>query len=217
MHPTAPTTILKINSSSRSDTSHSRVLVNRLVARLKQGNPGAKVIDRDVSRGIEFIDEAWIGANFAQPDQRTGPQIHRLALSNELVGELGVANLIVIGVPIYNFGIPASLKAWVDQIARANVTFRYTDAGPQGLLTGKKAYLVVTSGGTKVGSEIDFATSYMRHILGFIGIDDVTVIAADQLMSETTEQLAAAKHLIHTLSWQNPIQASVDAGSGSVS
>jgi FMN-dependent NADH-azoreductase len=90
--------------------------------------------------------------------------------------------VLVIGVPIYNFGVPATLKAWIDMIARARVTFRYTDQGPQGLLTGKKAYLLVASGGTPVGSAIDFATPWLKHVLAFIGITEVEVIAAERLM-----------------------------------
>ncbi len=90
---------------------------------------------------------------------------------------------IVIGAPIYNFGVPATLKAWIDQIARARLTFRYTENGPQGLLTGKKAYILAATGGTEVGSAIDFATPWLKFVLGFIGITDVEVIAADRGMS----------------------------------
>jgi len=90
------------------------------------------------------------------------------------------ADVLVIGVPIYNFGIPAALKAWVDMVARARLTFRYTEQGPEGLLRVKRAYLVVASGGTAAGSAVDFATGYLRHVLGFLGIDDVEIIAADR-------------------------------------
>jgi len=107
-----------------------------------------------------------------------------LAHSDELIAELEAADTIVIGVPVYNFAIPAALKAWVDQIARARRTFRYTETGPEGLLKGKKAYLVVASGGVPVGSDYDFATGYLRHVLGFVGITDVTVIEAGQQMMD---------------------------------
>jgi FMN-dependent NADH-azoreductase len=101
-----------------------------------------------------------------------------------LIAELEAADTIVIGVPLYNFGIPAALKAWIDLIARARRTFRYTEAGPEGLLKDKKAYLVVASGGVPVGSDYDFATGYLRHVLGFVGITDVTVIDAGQQMMD---------------------------------
>ena len=199
MSKTIPTNILKINSSGRLEGSYSRKLVDQLIARLVSKNAHAKVVDHDVSKGIEFVDEAWIGANFTPADTRTKEQRQRLSGSDSLVDELTTADILVIGVPIYNFGIPATLKAWVDQIALANLTFTYTKSGPQGLLSDKKAYLVVTSGGTESDSDIDFATGYMRHILGFIGITDVSVIAADQLMmgeevklAKAYEQIAAA-------------------------
>lgn len=191
-----PTNILKINSSGRVNGSHSRKLVEQLVDKLLSKNPKAKVIERDVSKGIEFVDEAWIGSNFTPADERTDAQSQRLSGSDALVDELIAADTLVIGVAVYNFGIPAALKAWVDQIARANKTFRYTDTGPQGLLTNKKAYLVIASGGTESESDIDFATGFMRHILGFIGITDVNIIAADQLMMAEEAKLANARKLI---------------------
>ena len=97
----------------------------------------------------------------------------------------------MIGVPVYNFGIPASLKAWVDLVARARETFRYSENGPVGLLEGKKAYILLASGGTPVGSDVDFASNYLKFILGFLGITDVTVIAADQLMVDTSKHETA--------------------------
>ena len=107
--------------------------------------------------------------------------------------------MLVIGVPVYNFGIPTNLKAWVDMICRAGITFRYTEAGPEGLVTGKRAILVAATGGTPVGSEIDFATNYMRHILGFIGITDVQVVAADRLSVDAEGSIAAAKEQVAAL------------------
>ena len=107
--------------------------------------------------------------------------------------------MLVIGVPVYNFGIPTNLKAWVDMICRAGITFRYTEAGPEGLVTGKRAILVAATGGTPVGSEIDFATNYMRHVLGFIGITDVEVIAADRLSVDAEGSIAEAKAQVAAL------------------
>jgi FMN-dependent NADH-azoreductase len=117
------------------------------------------------------LDTDWVTANFTPPEERGEAERAALAESDALVAELKAADVLVIGVPIYNFGIPAALKAWVDLVARARVTFRYTEQGPVGLLTGKRAYLAVASGGTPVGSAIDFATGYLRHVLGFLGID----------------------------------------------
>jgi FMN-dependent NADH-azoreductase len=131
-----------------------------------------------------LLTEGWVGANFTDDADRSDEQKALLAGSDELIAELEAANTIVIGVPVYNFAIPASLKAWVDLIARARRTFRYTESGPEGLLKDKKAYLVVASGGVPVGSDYDFATGYLRHVLGFVGITDVTIIAADQQMMD---------------------------------
>jgi FMN-dependent NADH-azoreductase len=120
-------------------------------------------------------------------------------LSDKIVSELKYNDVLVIGVPIYNFSMPASLKAWADLAARLGETFRYTETGPVGLLENKKAYVVIASGGTIVDSEIDILTPWLRHFLGFIGIKDVTIIGADVLnqnfdagLARAEKQLAAA-------------------------
>jgi FMN-dependent NADH-azoreductase len=105
----------------------------------------------------------------------------------------------VIGVPVYNFGVPAALKAWIDLVARAGVTFKYTETGPVGLLNDKRAILAVATGGTPVGSDIDFATGYMKHVLGFIGIHNVEVIAADSVMANGADAIASAQSDIENL------------------
>ena len=117
----------------------------------------------------------------------------KLGESAAMVAELQQADVIVIGAPIYNFGVPASLKAWVDMIARARLTFRYTEQGAEGLLKGKKAYVVVASGGVPVDSPADFATPYLRQALKFIGITDVEVIAADRLNENSADSIDAAR------------------------
>ncbi|MCH8159834.1 MAG: NAD(P)H-dependent oxidoreductase, partial [Proteobacteria bacterium] len=122
-----------------------------------------------------------------------------LAYSDTLVAELQNADVLVIGVSMYNFSITATLKAWIDMIARARLTFRYTENGPQGLLSGKKAYLVVATGGVPVGSPMDFATPYLRHALAFVGITDVEIVAADRLNSEAEESLNKAREQIANL------------------
>ncbi len=175
---TTSKTILRIDSSARKNGSSSRVLTDAMIEKLAP----ASIITRDVSGGLPFVSEDWVQANFTDEGERTDEQRAVLSRSDALVEELIAADTLVIGVPIYNFGIPASLKAWIDMIARARKTFEYTDNGPKGLLKGKKAYVLMASGGTEVGSDIDFASGYMKHVLGFIGITDVTIIAADQQM-----------------------------------
>ena len=169
---------LRVDSSMRHHGSTTRDLTDRVLAKLAPD----LITVRDLANGIGLIDEAWIAANFTDPDDRTNEQRERLAASDALVAELRDADVMIIGMPIYNFGIPAALKAWIDMIARARETFRYTENGPVGLLTGKRAIIVAASGGTELDGEIDFATPYLRHALGFIGIDDVEVVAADRQM-----------------------------------
>jgi FMN-dependent NADH-azoreductase len=171
--------ILRIDASARRAGSVSRDLVDRIIDRIA---PDATVTTRDLAQGLPLIDEAWVGANFTPAHDRTEDQRATLALSDTLIAELRAADTLVIGLPIYNFGVPATLKAWVDQVARAGVTFRYTEHGPVGLLEGKRAIVAVASGGTEAGSEIDFATGYIRHMLAFIGITEVEFVTADRLM-----------------------------------
>lgn len=184
-------TILKVDSSVRYADSQSRVLTNDIVEHLRGVDTASILIERDLGRGIEQIDQAWVEANFTPEEERTEAHNARLAFSDELISELEAADTIVIGVPIYNFGVPNVLKAWVDLVARARKTFRYTENGPVGLLTGKRAIIAVASGGTPVGSDIDFASGYMKHVLGFLGITDVTVIAAGELMVDKNALTAA--------------------------
>ncbi|WP_425086626.1 FMN-dependent NADH-azoreductase [Stappia sp.] len=186
-------TVLKVDSSARREGSVTRRLADRAIAELGEGGTEVTTIIRDVAAGLPVVDEAWVAANFTDPAERNADQKARLALSDTLVAEVKAADVLLIGVPIYNFGIPAALKAWVDLIARARETFRYTENGPEGLLTDKRAILLLASGGTTVGSDIDFATGYLKHIMSFIGITDVTVIAADRLMFDAEESLAGAE------------------------
>lgn len=193
---TAPLTLLRIDASARLDGSVTRDLTDRIVRRLAPRT----LLTRDLGRAaLPQIDADWVTANFTPAEERSAAQEATLALSDRLVGELEAADTIVVGLPIYNFGVPAALKAWIDLVARAGVTFRYTAEGPRGLLTGKRAILAVASGGTEADSAIDFATPYMRHALGFIGIDDVEVIAADRLMADGPEKTQAARERIDAL------------------
>jgi FMN-dependent NADH-azoreductase len=169
------THVLSINSSARHTGSSSRKLTAQIVQTLKPKN----TTERDLSQSIAHIDEAWVGANFTPADARTDAQKDVLAFSDTLVDELIAAEVIVIGLPVYNFGVPAAMKAWIDQVARVGRTFKYTETGPVGQLTGKKAIVAFASGGTKLGADVDFASTYLRHVLGFIGITDVTFVTSE--------------------------------------
>ncbi|AFJ01419.1 FMN-dependent NADH-azoreductase [Methylophaga frappieri] len=177
--------LLRVNSSSRYQDSLTRA-VTAEVTDLLQKQLNIVVNDRDVAAGLPFVNEAWVNANFTDPDERNSSQIAALQESDTLVNELKEADYLIIGAPIYNFNIPASLKAWIDLVARARETFRYTENGPEGLVTVKKAWLVVASGGVPIGSEMDFATGYLRHVLAFLGIDEVSVIDANTWIKEPT-------------------------------
>ena len=191
-------TLFHLNASARTEGSVTRDLSQRLVDRL--ASPDTKIISRDVGASpLPLITESWVGANFTPDEDRTPEQRETLALSDTLIAELEAADTLVLGVPIYNFGVPAAFKAWIDLVARARKTFKYTETGPVGLLEGKKAYLVVASGGTALESGIDFATPYLRHVLGFLGIHDVTVIGADQLMASGPEKVAASEAAIDAI------------------
>ena len=188
-------TVLHIDSSARTQGSTSRDLTAKIVERL-----GAdQLIRRDLTAPLPQLSEDWIGANFTPADDRSAEQQNLLAQSDQLVAELQAADTVVIGVPIYNFAVPSSLKAWIDLVARVGVTFSYTETGPKGLLEGKRAIIAVASGGTQVGSDIDFATGYLRHVLGFIGITDVEFIAADALMADADAALSRANTAIEAL------------------
>ena len=190
--------LLRIDSSGRYHGSSTRTLTDSLIEALAVRST-IEVSVRDLAGGMPHVDESWIHANFTDVEERSDQQKDRLQASDDLVAEVQSADVIVIGMPIYNFGIPAALKAWVDMIARARLTFRYTGNGPEGLLTGKKAYLVVASGGVAVDSEVDFATPYMRHALQFLGITDIQVISAEQQMSRGEESVDSAQAQIANL------------------
>lgn len=187
--------VLRVDASARVEGSVTRQLADRLVEGLAARVAGLAVTRRDLAQGLPFVDADWVAANFTDPDARSAAQRDKLAGSDTLVGEVMDADVWVIATPIYNFGVPASLKAWVDQIARARLTFRYTEQGPQGLLANKKVYILTATGGTEVGSSIDFATPWLKFVLGFLGATDVEVIAADRGMSrgDAARQHAAAR------------------------
>jgi FMN-dependent NADH-azoreductase len=171
--------ILRVDSSACYRQSITRRLGDEVIRRLKQTHPGADLMERDLSSDTAFINERWVQANLTNPVERNQVQQDALAESDRLVRELDSADVILITAPIYNFSVPAVLKSWIDMICRARLTFRYTENGPEGLLMDRPVYLVMASGGVPFGSSADFASGYLRHILGFIGIRDVRLVYAE--------------------------------------
>ena len=191
--------ILRIDASARFEGSVSRDLNDRIIERLSAQGP-IEIVTRDLARSdLPLLDAAWIASNFTPAAERTPEQVETLRLSDSLVDEIRAADMLLIGLPIYNFGVPTAFKAWIDLIARAGVTFAYSESGPKGLLDGKRAIVTVASGGTEMGSDIDFATGYVRHVLGFIGITDVVFIAADRLALDAEGTIEKARRAIDSL------------------
>ncbi|MEO0916338.1 MAG: NAD(P)H-dependent oxidoreductase [Pseudomonadota bacterium] len=190
--------ILRIDASARRTGSITRDLNDKIVAHLS-AETNVSVTERDLADPLPLLTEEWIGANFTAPEDRTEAQKDVLALSDSLVAELKTADILLIGLPIYNFGVPGALKAWIDLVARARETFRYSENGPVGLLEGKRAIVTVASGGTEAGSSIDFASTYLKHVLGFIGITDVAFVNADRMMVDANLSLSTAMKQIEEL------------------
>lgn len=188
-------TVLHIDASARTEGSVTRQLSSQIVARLGDAN----VIRRDLATPLPILSEDWIAASFTPAADRTDAHKAALALSDTLLDELRRADTLVIGTPVYNFALPANLKAWVDMIARAGESFRYSEAGPEGLLTGKRAIIAIASGGTQVDSAADFATPYLRFVLNFVGITNIEVIAADRMALDPETTRAAAEAAVDKL------------------
>ncbi len=174
--------ILQINGSARSEGANSTRLADDIVARLRAAKPGATLVLRDLARDpAPVLDEAALAALFTPAEQRTPEQAARVALDDALIAQVQAADAIVIGVPMYNFGTPIQLKAWIDAIARAGVTFRYTEKGPEGLIRGKKVYLALARGGLYRDTPADTQTPFLKTVLGFLGMTDVRFVYAEGL------------------------------------
>jgi FMN-dependent NADH-azoreductase len=175
--------VLYINSSVRSSGSLSRQLSAEFIAKWQANHPADKIVERDLAANpVPHLTEEMLGAFFTAPEQRTAAQAQTVKLSDELVDEVLAADVIVIGAPMYNFSVPSGLKAYIDHIARAGRTFKYTDKGPVGLVEGKKVYVFTASGG--VYSEgpaagYDFLVTYLKAVLGFLGLTDISFIRAE--------------------------------------
>ena len=174
--------ILQINASARSAGANSTRLADAITARLQAQNPAAVVELRDLAKDPHpVLDEAALGALFTPAEQRSAEQAARVALDDALIAQVQSVDAIVLGVPMYNFGVPVQLKAWLDAIARAGVTFRYTENGPEGLLKGKKVYVALARGGIYRDTPADSQVPYLKTILGFLGLTDVEFVYAEGL------------------------------------
>lgn len=171
--------VLRIDSSVQRQGSVSRALGDEVIERLRGGNPELRIDHLDLADGLPHIDTAWVAANFTPAEQRDGAARARLSASDDAVTSLSAADAIVLTAPVYNFSVPSTLKAWIDHVCRAGLTFRYTEQGPQGLLHDRPVYLVLASGGVPFGSPVDFASGYLRQVFRFIGIEDVRLIGAE--------------------------------------
>ena len=174
--------ILQVNASARREGANSTRLANTIVARLQAAHPDATLTVRDLAtQPHPMLDEAALAALFTPVEQRTPAQAARVALDDALIAELQAADILVLGVPMYNFNISVQLKTWIDAITRARVTFRYTADGSEGLLKGKTAYVALARGGRYRDTGNDFQVPYLKMMLGFVGITDVRFIYAEGL------------------------------------
>ncbi|KQV78589.1 FMN-dependent NADH-azoreductase [Massilia sp. Root351] len=175
--------VLYINSSVRNSGSLSRQLSAEFIAKWKAANPSDTIVERDLAaHPVPHLTEQMMGAFFTPAEARNADQAHTVKISDTLVAEVQAADVIVIGAPMYNFSVSSTLKAWIDHIARAGVTFKYTETGPVGQLTGKKVYIFTATGG--VYSEgpaagYDHLSTYLRAVLGFLGLTDITFVQAE--------------------------------------
>ena len=174
--------ILQINASARREGANSTRLADAIAARFRQAQPSARLTLRDLAiTPHPVLDEHALGALFTPADQRSAEQAARVALDDALIAEVQAADVLVLGVPMYNFGVPAQLKHWIDAVARNGVTFRYTEKGPEGLLKGKKVFVALARGGRYRGTEADSQVPYLKTVLGFLGITELHFIYAEGL------------------------------------
>jgi FMN-dependent NADH-azoreductase len=189
------TTLLQIKASI-SDQGLSSQLANDFVAAYRASHPDALVLVREVATAepVPHLTSERFAAFIAKPEERTHAQHAVIAYSDALIDELKRADIVVIGLPMYNFGVPSQLKAYFDHIARAGVTFKYSATGPVGLLTGKKVYVFATRGGLYAGTPLDTQTGYVRDFLAFLGMKDVQFVYAEGLaVSPESRQAGLAK------------------------
>jgi FMN-dependent NADH-azoreductase len=176
------TTLLQINASIHADHGQSSQLATQFVEAYARRHPDSRIVRRDLAgEPVPHLSAERFAAFLAKPGERSRTQDDVVAYSDALIAELKRADVIVLGLPMYNFGVPSQLKSYFDHIARAGETFRYTATGPVGLLTGKKAYVFAARGGLYAGTALDTQTSYVRDFLRFVGIADVEFVYAEGL------------------------------------
>jgi FMN-dependent NADH-azoreductase len=187
--------ILVIESSARKQDSVSRQLTEQFLAQWQAAHPGDQVKVRDLAVDqVPHLDANLLGGWMTAAEQQSEAERAALALSNTLTDELLAADVLVLAAPMYNFAIPSTLKAWLDHVLRAGVTFKYGEQGPEGLLKGKRAFVLTARGGVYAGTGLDHQEPYLRQALGFIGIDDVQFIHAEGLnMGGEFQQQGLAK------------------------
>ncbi|MBH3429570.1 FMN-dependent NADH-azoreductase [Pseudomonas alkylphenolica] len=174
--------VLVIESSARQQDSISRQLTRDFVSQWLSAHPADQVTLRDLAvNPVPHLDANLLGGWMKPEAQRNSDELQALARSNELTDEVLAADVLVLAAPMYNFAIPSTLKAWLDHVLRAGITFKYTETGPQGLLTGKRAYILTARGGIHAGASSDHQEPYLRQVMAFIGIHDVTFIHAEGL------------------------------------
>jgi len=198
------TTILHIDASPRTAVSGSRLLTREFVEAFAQASPDTSIVYRNlVAQPPALIDEPWIAAAFTPPEMLLPEMQSVLAMSDALIDELFAAEVIVIGVPMHNFGICTLLKCYIDQIVRAGCTFQFTAHGPRGLVTGKRVVVMMTRGSDYSSSpmaDLDFQQPYLKTVFGFIGIEDITVIVCDGMDTGNRDQaLHGARQAIHAI------------------
>ncbi len=191
--------IYQIDSSARKEGSTSRALAKKLLDKIKK--PGDEVIYRDLNDKMLFVSGLTESGMKIEEKDQTEEHKKMFELSNKLVNEIKESDIIIISAPIYNYGPPATLKAWADLVARVGETFRFKLNGRrEGLLKNKRAYLVITSGGTKLNSTEDFLTPWLKFILNFFGIEKVDVVSADQMALDYKKSIKDAEEQILNLS-----------------
>jgi FMN-dependent NADH-azoreductase len=174
--------VLIIESSARQQDSVSRQLTGDFIEQWQAAHPADSISVRDLAvNPVPHLDANLLGGWMKPQEQRSSDELQALARSNELTDEVLAADVLVLAAPMYNFAIPSTLKAWLDHVLRAGITFKYTPTGPQGLLTGKRAFVLTARGGIHAGAVTDHQEPYLRQVLGFIGIHDVTFIHAEGL------------------------------------
>jgi FMN-dependent NADH-azoreductase len=201
-------TLLQLKTSIFSTGGESSRLADAFVETRKIIEPGLRIITRDLAKDpVPHLTAEGFQGFIAKPEARTPEQAKIVAYSDALIDELRRANTIVLGLPMYNFGVPSALKAYFDHVARAGVTFKYSDKGPVGLLTGKKAYIIATRGGNFTGTSWDTQTAYVRNFLAFVGITDVEFIIAEGLAMGDASRKASIEKAEAVITGMNQLAA----------